>query len=110
MAAFDDLNKGLGEGVKKFLLVGIGAAATSMEKSQEILDSLVKKGELTVEQGKELNQELKHSVDSAYQKAKERTQEKPEDKPADFEELVKGLSPEQLAELSAQIEKAQKKD
>ena len=41
----------LGENLKKLLLVGIGTAAVTAEKSKEILDELVKKGELTVEQG-----------------------------------------------------------
>lgn len=49
----------LGEGIKKILLAGIGTAAVTAEKSKEVLDELVKKGELTVEQGKVLNQELK---------------------------------------------------
>ena len=44
----------LGEGLKKILLVGIGTAAVTAEKSKEILDELVRKGELTVEQGKVL--------------------------------------------------------
>ena len=45
----------IGENLKKLLLVGIGTAAVTAEKSKEILDELVKKGELTVEQGKVLN-------------------------------------------------------
>ena len=52
----------LGEGIKKILLAGIGTAAVTAEKSKEVLDELVKKGELTVEQGKVLNQELKHNI------------------------------------------------
>ncbi|MBR2729660.1 MAG: hypothetical protein IKD92_07350 [Lachnospiraceae bacterium] len=52
----------IGDGLKKFLLVGIGAAAITVEKSQQIVDDLVKKGEITVEQGKELNKELQHNV------------------------------------------------
>ena len=40
----------------------VGALATTGEKSQEIVDDLVKKGELTGEQGKALNAELKHKV------------------------------------------------
>ena len=55
------LNK-LGDGIKKLLLAGIGAAATTVEKSQQIIDDLAKKGEITVEQGKELNKELKENV------------------------------------------------
>ena len=39
---------GIGENVKKILLAGIGAVATTAEKSKEILDEMVKKGELTV--------------------------------------------------------------
>lgn len=52
----------LGESLKKVMLAGVGALATTAEKSKEILDDLVKKGELTVEQGKVLNEELKHNV------------------------------------------------
>jgi polyhydroxyalkanoate synthesis regulator phasin len=52
----------IGDGLKKILLVGIGAAATTVEKSSQIIDDLVKKGEITVEQGKELNKELQHNV------------------------------------------------
>ena len=52
----------LGDGLKKLLLAGVGTVAVTAEKSKEILDELVKKGELTVEQGKVLNQELKHNI------------------------------------------------
>ena len=52
----------LGENIRKLLLAGIGSAAMTAEKSKEILDDLVKKGELTVEQGKVLNQELRHDI------------------------------------------------
>ena len=54
--------EGFGESVKKLLLAGIGAAATTAEKSKELLDDMVEKGELTVEQGKIINEELKHDI------------------------------------------------
>ena len=60
MAGFD-----IGEGVRKIFLVGVGAIATGAEKSQQIIDDLVKKGELTVEQGKELNEELTRKASRA---------------------------------------------
>ena len=41
-----------GDGLRKVFLAGVGALATTVEKSQEIVDDLVKKGELTVEQGR----------------------------------------------------------
>ena len=50
------------EDLKKVLLAGIGAVAATAEKSKEVVEQLVKKGELTVEQGKVLNEELKHNV------------------------------------------------
>ena len=58
MADFDLL----GDGLRKVLLAGIGALATGYEKSSELVDELVKKGEITVEQGKALNTELKRKV------------------------------------------------
>ena len=54
--------EGFGENIKKLLLAGIGAVATTAEKSKELLDDMVEKGELTVEQGKALNEELKHNI------------------------------------------------
>ena len=74
MADFD-----FGDGLRKAFLAGVGALATTVEKSQEIVDDLVKKGELTVEQGKALNAELKHKVaevkEASEAKAAEETKE-----------------------------------
>lgn len=95
----------LTEAAKKVLLAGVGAAALTVEKSSEIVDTLVKKGELTVEQGKALNQELKHD---AEEKKKENTD--PEEK-KDVTDLLKGLSEEDLAKLKKALdEKEEKKD
>lgn len=55
----------LSEGLRKLILADIGAVAVTKEKSEGILDELVKKGELTVEQGKVLNEELKHNIKDA---------------------------------------------
>lgn len=75
-----DIN--FGDGLRKVFLAGIGALATTVEKSQEIVDDLVKKGELTVEQGKALNTELKHKVEEA----KETSEAKNEAAPAETED------------------------
>lgn len=83
----------ISDSMKKILLAGIGAAATTAEKSKEILDDLVKKGELTVEQGKVLNEELKHNVKQTFKKDEEKD-------PAD---VLKGMSPEQIAALKEAI-------
>jgi polyhydroxyalkanoate synthesis regulator phasin len=45
--------------LKKLLMAGLGSMAYTYEKGAEIVEELIKKGELTISQGKELNQELK---------------------------------------------------
>ncbi len=49
----------LSEGLKTVFLAGVGAVAVTGEKSKQLIDDLVKRGELTVEEGKTLNQDLK---------------------------------------------------
>jgi polyhydroxyalkanoate synthesis regulator phasin len=60
MAGFD-----LGEGVRKVFLAGVGAIAMGAEKSQQIIEDLVKKGEDTVAQGKSINEELSRKANKA---------------------------------------------
>lgn len=52
----------LSDGLKKIFLAGVGAVAMTADATKDLVDQLVKKGELTVEQGKALNEELKHNV------------------------------------------------
>ena len=89
----------ISEDIKKIMLAGIGAVATTAEKSKDVIDALVEKGELTVEQGKILNEELKHDL-----REKLRT-------PADTESIRKDLekvSRDDLAMLKAHIEELEK--
>ena len=89
----------ISEDIKKIMLAGIGAVATTAEKSKDVIDGLVKKGQLTVEQGKILNEELKHDL-----REKLRT-------PADTESIRKDLekvSRDDLAMLKAHIEELEK--
>ena len=90
----------LGDGLKKLLLAGVGTVAVTAEKSKEILDELVKKGELTVEQGKVLNQELKHNIKETI---KTKTTPAPKAPKEDIKDTLAKLAPEQLAELKEQI-------
>ena len=96
----------LGAEMKKIMLAGIGAVALTTEKAKDLVDDLVKKGEITVEQGKVLNEELKGIV-----KAKVREQASAA-ADADFVmDTLAHLSDEELAAVKAKIaEKEQKKD
>lgn len=89
MAGFEDL----GEGARKIFLAGVGAIAMSADKSKEIIDDLVAKGELTVEQGKQLNTELKR-------KAKEATSASESDA---LENRIKNMSEEERAEFVKKV-------
>jgi polyhydroxyalkanoate synthesis regulator phasin len=95
----------LGEGLKKIILAGIGAAATTAEKSKDILDDMVKKGELTVEQGKVLNQELRHNIKKTVKEnvnvsVKAST-------PEELEELLSNMTPEQIEQLKEKLQKVE---
>ena len=92
----------LTDNLKKVILAGIGAVATTAEKSKDVLDDMVKKGELTVEQGKVLNQELKHNIKETI-KTKTTPAPAPEAPKEDIKDTLAKLSPEQLAELKEQI-------
>lgn len=81
---------------KKMFLASIGAAAVTVERSQEILDELVKKGEITVEQGKVLNEELRHNI---KQTVKGESKEEAKEEPKDAASILEGLSAEQIAAL-----------
>lgn len=50
--------------LKNLLMAGIGTMAYSYEKAVSLIDDMVKKGELTVNQGKELNEELKRKMNT----------------------------------------------
>lgn len=97
-----------GENVKKLLLAGIGAVAVTAEKSKDLLDEMVEKGELTVEQGKVLNEELKHNIKKTV---KEKTgADKKETAAEDLSDLLDKMTPEQLAALKEQIQKKEAED
>ena len=95
----------LGDSIKKVLLAGIGAVAVTAEKSKEILDEMVKKGELTVEQGKALNEELKHNIKKTVKEnvnvsVKTST-------PEELTELLSKMTPEQMEQLKARIQEVE---
>ena len=94
---------GLGENLKKVMLAGVGAVAVTAEKSKELLNEMVKKGELTVEQGKVLNEELKHNIRQTM-KEKVNVSLKP-NSPEELQEMIGKMTPEQLADLKEAIAK-----
>ena len=93
---------GFGENVRKLLLAGIGAVATTAEKSKDLLEELVEKGELTVEQGKALNEELKHNIKKTV-KENVNVSVKPSS-PEELDELLEKMTPEQIQSLKMRLD------
>ncbi|MCF6460136.1 phasin family protein [Clostridium sp. Cult3] len=49
--------------LKKVFFAGIGSLALTYEKANDLVQDLVERGKITVEQGKKLNEELKRVVE-----------------------------------------------
>lgn len=97
----------IGEDLKKIFLAGLGAVATTAEKSKEVIDTLVQKGELTMEQGKVLNEELKHDIKKKVKQTVSAT------KAADaktFADRLDQLSPEELEAIKAKLAEMENRD
>ena len=71
------------------------------EKSKEVLDEMVKRGELTVEQGKVLNQELKHNIKDTVKKNVNVSVKL--QSPEELEELLDKMTPEQIQALKSKL-------
>jgi polyhydroxyalkanoate synthesis regulator phasin len=61
--------------LKKALLAGLGSAAYTYEKASKVIEEMVAKGKLTVEDGKELSQELKRNIAEKGEKIRPITKE-----------------------------------
>ena len=91
--------------LKNLLLAGIGSMAYTYEKAEDIVNKLLKKGEIVVNDGKELSEELKRKIDKY----------KSEDIPLTIERLKTALSGLNLAtkkdidELKKRIDELEKK-
>lgn len=93
-----------GEGIRKLILAGVGAVAVTKEKSEAVVRELIKKGELTVEQGKVLNEELKHNIKEAI---RENVQVNVVEEPDDLMDAVDAMDDTQLEALKQRIQAAE---
>lgn len=53
--------------LKKLFLAAVGSASVTYEKASKIVDEMVEKGRITVEEGKELTEELRKTIHSKKQ-------------------------------------------
>lgn len=94
----------LSEDLKKVFLFGVGAIAKTSEKSKEIIDELIAKGAITVEQGKIINEGLTYNL-------KEKIMEKEKELNSELISQIKymkNLSDEDIAILKEKIAETEK--
>ena len=91
--------------LRSILLAGVGSIAYSLERGMELINEMVEKGELTVAQGKELNQELRNKY----------SQQKSDNDNAlgssRFQEFIASINPatkEDIQQLEARISRLEK--
>lgn len=97
----------IGEGIRKLIMAGIGAVAMTKERSEDVLKELVRKGELTVEQGKVLNEELKHNVKEAVRNNVTVNVVKDDAPHADVMDSIDSMDDDELAALKQRIYEAE---
>ena len=85
MTDMQDGFNAIGEGFRSVFLAGIGALAITGEKGKELVDTLVAKGEMTVEQGKQINADLAQKAAESAQGARD----------AAIEARMRAMSPEE---------------
>jgi polyhydroxyalkanoate synthesis regulator phasin len=71
--------------LKNLFLAGIGSAAYTYEKAANLIDTMVSKGKLTIDEGKELSEELKRNVKDKTEQFKPLTKE-------DMIQLLSGMN------------------
>lgn len=93
------------DGIKKIFLTGVGAVATTAEAAKDLVDTLVEKGEITVEQGKVFNEELKRD---AKTKVKKHVSVNVTSNYDDAFHSVEKMTEEELAKLKEKIDEKEK--
>ncbi|MEA4828293.1 phasin family protein [Clostridium sp. JNZ J1-5] len=95
--------------LKNLFLAGIGSAAYTYEKAAKLVDELVAKGKITIDEGKELSQELKRNFKDKTEKTADKV--KPITK-EDMKELLSEMNfatKNEIEELKARLDKLENK-
>ena len=93
----------LTETFQNIFLAGVGALSIGGEKAKAIIDDLVERGQVTVDQGRKMNEELKHKAEESVSKVREES----------IRAYVRSLTPEEriaFAEQMAQIAREMEDD
>ena len=99
----NNIANNLTETFQNIFLAGVGALSIGGEKAKAVIDDLVERGQVTVDQGRKINEELKHKAEEGAGKLREES----------IRAYVRSLSPEErvaFAEQMAQIAREMEQD
>ncbi|WP_026883170.1 phasin family protein [Clostridium akagii] len=91
--------------LKNALLAGLGSAAYTYEKASKVIDEMVVKGKLTLEEGKELSQELKKNITEKGEKIRPVTK----DDIADILESTNFATKDEIIDIKNRLAKLEEK-
>ena len=99
----NNIANNLTETFQNIFLAGVGALSIGGEKAKAVIDDLVERGQVTVDQGRTINEELKPKAEEGAGKLREES----------IRAYVRSLSPEErvaFAEQMAQIAREMEQD
>lgn len=79
--------------LQQIFLAGVGALAIGAEKSQQIVDQLVKKGQITVDEGKSMAQDAASQAEDDFQSVRDDI----------IKAHMKGMTKEQRDDFAAKV-------
>ena len=97
----------MSEEIRKVFLTGLGAFVISRKKTQEIVNTLMAKGELTMKQYTEMNQEIKRAAAKTMADKETNNPDKP-----NFSQILSGinfLTQDELTTLENKLSDLRKK-
>lgn len=97
------------EELKNLFLAGVGSAAYTYEKASDLIENLIKKGQLTVEEGKELTEELKRNIKEKTEKVTSEIKPLTREDMAELLREMNFATKDEIHELKKRIEELESK-
>ena len=90
------------EAIRRMFLAGVGAISMTGEKARELVEELVKRGEISVAQGKVLTEELQRKIRSKVKSAVF--------KPENISECIEQMSADERSILRRKLDEMDEKE
>lgn len=95
--------------IKNIILAGIGSAAYTYEKAAKLIDDMVEKGKLTVDEGKELSQELKRNLTDKTKEAANKVRPVTKDEMKELLSEMNFATKDEIEEIKQRLSKLEQR-